>query len=566
IVRFNADGTIDTSFNPPALVKSGNNSDLLQITALALQTDGKILIGGNFTTFGTVRRSYLARLNTDGSLDISFNANYGGAVGDIEISADGKITVCSFTSANVRRFFSDGTLDTSFTPQINTSSTGVLDIFVQTDGKTLVAVRNTNGTSNLYRFNANGSIDFSHLLNGSSYVINRIVVQPDGKILLGGSFTQIDGFPVPQGLLRLNPDGMVDTTFNITNSGVSGSVNDIELLANGKILIGGSFGSYNGTSRQYLAMINSDGSLDNSFNYTPGRVLGVYDLAVQTDGKIVVGTYTDFSQSNLVPPIARLNADATLDSSIQPFMGSAGFVNKVLVQPDGKILVAGFYNQVNSLFRRNFSRFNLDGTYDASFVNSIFFSDPLSSVRNLDMQPDGKILVSGGFGDGERVNPDGSHDVTVRLGTGNLYDLPDGKLIGLTDRIQRFSANGGIETEPTRFNFGGAPRRAVILPDGKIIVVGTFTEVNFSAPRGRIARLNADTTFDTTFDPPGDEANNAINDVALQSDGKIIVGGDFTSFNGNSNYKYLARLNADGTLDTSFNPVLNGSVTCLKLQ
>ncbi|MEZ5427037.1 MAG: FG-GAP-like repeat-containing protein [Pyrinomonadaceae bacterium] len=579
IVRFNADGTLDTGFNPPGLARFSGN-ELLIITALALQADGKILIGGNFTTTGAVKRNYLARLNPDGSLDISFNANQtgqslGGTVLDIDISADGKITAGGDISAagrpEVVRLLSDGSVDTSFNPQINTTnSAGALDVLVQPDGKTLVSIYYSSSSSNttIYRLNTDGSVDFSHVVNGNSRTVNRMALQPDGKILLGGSFNMIDGFPIPQGLIRLNADGMYDTTFNFGNNGASGNVSDVELLANGKILIGGGLGAYNGVERQYLALLNSDGSLDDSFNYAPGRVLGAYDLAVQADGKIVVGTYADFSQSVLVPPIARLNADATLDSSIQPFMGSAGFVYKVLVQPDGKILVAGFYNHIDTLFRRNFARFNADGTIDSSFMSSIFFPNPTSSLRNLDMQPDGKILAAGGITNGERINPDGTHDVTLQSSPGSsiLYVLPDGKILGLTDRTQRFSAGGFLETEPTRFNFGGAPLKAVIQADGKIIVVGTFTEVDFTAPRGRIARLNADCTFDSAFDPPGGGANNRIDTIALQPDGKMIIGGLFTSVNSNSNYKYLARLHPDGALDTGFNPGLNGQVTGLKIQ
>ncbi len=264
IVRLNADGTLDTSFNPPALTRFTGN-ELLIITALALQADGKILIGGNFTTSGSVIRRGMARLNTDGSLDTSFNANQtgtglNGTVIDIEISADGKITACGYISAVgqdwVVRLLSDGSVDTSFSPQINTnSSTGAYDVFVQPDGKTLVSVYYSSTSSNttIYRLNTDGSVDFSHVINGNSRVVNRMVVQPDGKILVGGSFTTIDGFPIQQDLLRLNANGMYDTNFNFGNSGASGNVNDIELLANGKILIGGSLGSYNDVDRQYVA-------------------------------------------------------------------------------------------------------------------------------------------------------------------------------------------------------------------------------------------------------------------------------------------------------------------------
>ncbi|MCW5959047.1 MAG: VCBS repeat-containing protein [Pyrinomonadaceae bacterium] len=579
IVRFNADGTLDPGFNPPALARF-NGNQLLIITALARQSDGKILIGGNFTTTGAVRRTNLARLNADGSLDTSFNANQpgnslGGTVVDIEISADGKITVGGDISVSaggrkeVARLLPDGTIDNSFNPQMDTAnSTGSLDTFVQADGKTLVSLRYSSGGSRIYRLNIDGSVDFSHMIDGGSRVVNRMIVQPNGKILVAGSFDMIDGFPIQEGILRLNADGSFDTTFNLGNSGAGGTISDVEFLSNGKILIGGSFGSYNDVSRQYLAVLNDDGSLDDSFSYTPGRVLGVYDLALQSDGKIVVGTYVDQSQGTFFPPIARLNTDATIDASIDPFMGSAGNVNKILVQPDGKILIAGFYNHIERLFRRNFARFNNDGTIDSSFSSSIFFPNPLSTLLNLALQPDAKIIATGGIPEGARLNPDGSHDARLRGSPppGIAYVLPDGKILGLTDRTQRFSADCFLETEATRFNFGGAPVRAAVLPDGKIIVVGTFTEVNFSAARGRIARLNADTTFDPTWDTPGGGANNKINDILLQADGKLIIGGAFTTVNGNSNYKYLARLNADGTLDTSFNPVLNGEVISLKMQ
>jgi uncharacterized delta-60 repeat protein len=576
LVRFNADGTLDTGFNLPALARFSGGSELLNITALALQADGKILIGGNFITTGAVRRVYLARLNADGSLDSSFNANQtgesiNGPVFDIDISADGKITVCGDFSVGVRqkvvRLLSDGTLDTSFNPQINTANlSGAYDVLVQPDGKTLVSLGYSSGNSMMYRLNVDGSVDFSHTINGNSRLVNRIVVQSDGKIILGGSFNMIDGFPIQQGLARLNADGTYDTTFNFGNSGAS-SVSDVELLGNGKILIGGSFGAYNGVERQYVAIINSDGSLDNSFNYTAGRVLGAYDLAVQADGKIVVATYADFSQGVLVPPIARLNADATLDSSLQPFMGSAGIVHKVLVQPDGKVLIGGFYNHVNSVFRRNLARFNQNGTPDSSFTGNIFFSAVTNYVAELDLQPDGKILTAGYITNGERINADGTHDVTLSNSSNppSIRYLPGGKLLKVSGEIARYSENGFFEAQTVRFNFDGVAYKAAIQADGKIIIVGTFTQINFSADRGRIARLNTDGTFDAAFNPPGG-ANARINDVLLQADGKIIIGGQFTSVNGNSNYKYLARLNPDGSIDTSFNPILNGEVICLKIQ
>jgi uncharacterized delta-60 repeat protein len=250
-------------------------------------------------------------------------------------------------------------------------------------------------------------------------------------------------------------------------------------------------------------------------------------------------------------------------------MGSAGKVNKVLVQPDGKILVGGFFNHVNTTFRRNLTRFNENGTTDSVFSGSIFYSSPTSNVWELDLQSDGKILLAGNIdaNGGVRINADGTQDVALSNSPNppSVRYLPSSKLLLVSDEIKRYSSQGFFEAHTVRFNFNGVAYKAAILPDGKIIIVGTFTEINFTTPRNRIARLNADGTFDDTFNPPGG-ANGRINDVALQPDGKIIVGGQFTTFNNNGNYKYLARLNADGTLDATFNPVLNDEVISLKLQ
>jgi uncharacterized delta-60 repeat protein len=576
IARFNADGSLDTTFNPPILTGTGSTPDILIISALALQADGKILIGGNFTTgTGTNMRRGIARLNTDGSLDLSFNINTaeqasGGTIRDIEVSADGKIIIGGDYGAGNRqdviRVLPDGTVDAAFNAQIPStpSNSGAYDVAVQPDGKILTSLKYSSGDGIMYRFNADGSIDFSHAVSGVSDIVNRFVLQPDGKILLGGSFEFIDGFTVPEGIMRLNANGTVDTSFNISNSGASSDVTDIELLAGGKILISGSFGSYNGVGRQNIAVLNSDGSLDNSYIYT-GRALFPSDLAVQADGKLVVATRADWLDV-LYSPLARLNADASVDTSIQPFMGSGGKGYKVLVQPDGKILVGGFFNHIDMTFRRDLVRFDQSGMLDSSFV-PLAIASLTGYVSELDLQPDGKILAAGNISNAERRNTDGTFDFTFSNSPNppSIRYLPDGKYLLVSGEIVRYSQSGFFESQTVRFNFGGVAYKAAIQPDGKIIIVGTFTQINFTTNRGRIARLNSDGTFDAAFEPPGG-ANGRINDVFLQADGKILIGGQFTSVNGNSNYKYLARLNADGTLDGSFNPILNGEVTCFKMQ
>jgi len=582
VARFNADGSFDTTFNPPSLVKA-DGTTFFNIYALALQADGKILVGGAFNTAGPVLRRDIMRLNTDGSLDASFNISgsgqsSGGTVRDIFVAADGKITIGgnysvvvnspSATRANVVRFFSDGTLDTAFNSQVPQSpgTNGVFDVFVQADGKTIVSYQYQNGnTGVVYRLNSNGSIDFSRAIRG---LVVSAAVQADGKILLGGGFDQVDGFPIPYGLIRLTADGNIDTSFNITNSGASGSVNDIEILPNGKIVIGGSFQSYNGAARMNVGLLNTDGSLDNSaYNYT-GSPRAANDLAVQSDGRVVI---VSFASSNdisgvLTQPIARLNTDGSVDASLQPFVSNTGRGSKVFVQPDGKILIGGYFSHVGTSSRYiDMARLNADGTVDSTFMPSYY--DEGQEVSEISTQPDGKILVGGLISNGTRLNPDGTFDRTFANTPNprNLRYLPTGKILSAGGLVYRFSLAGGFEGQGiTCGNQGGSVYRLAVQPDNKIIIVGSFTQINNSVARNRIARLNSDGTLDTTFDALG--TNNTITNVELQADGKIIISGPFTSVSGNSNFKYLARLNADGTLDPTFNPVLNAEVSIIKMQ
>src|SRR6478672_6700096 len=182
----------------------------------------------------------------------------------------------------------------------------------------------------------------------ASATIYAVCLQPDGKILIGGDFTVYNGVTRIR-LARLNVDGSTDYSFNI-GTGVSGIVHTIVCQSDGKILIGGNFSYYNGTSRRSIARINSDGSLDTSFNpgsgFDSGGNLGtVYAIAIQNDGKIIVGgEFIDFNGIAL-RRMARLNTDGSFDPTFNSGgvgPGPAGTQNNGSVQnitifPDGKM-------------------------------------------------------------------------------------------------------------------------------------------------------------------------------------------------------------------------------------
>ncbi|MDP3209074.1 MAG: hypothetical protein Q8M65_07985, partial [Rhodoglobus sp.] len=177
---------------------------------------------------------------------------------------------------------------------------------------------NGNVARRLARFDSNGALDTSFAPAFSLHTFNALAVQPDGKILAGGQFYTVNG-ATRNNLVRLLADGTLDPTFNPTGFGPSNTVNTIVLQADGKILIGGSFANYNATPRTGLARLNADGTLDASFNPALSGSSGTTDMvkaiALQADGKIVVGGNLTTVNGTARARLARLNSDGTLDTA-----------------------------------------------------------------------------------------------------------------------------------------------------------------------------------------------------------------------------------------------------------
>jgi uncharacterized delta-60 repeat protein len=344
---------LDTSFATGA----GFNDD---VHSIRVQADGKILIGGSFTSYNGTPRGCVARLNTDGSLDTSFATGAGAfhLVISIKIQPDAKILIGGcFTvyngvaRGNVARLNTDGSLDTSFATGAG-ADFGVWSVAPQADGKILIGGEFTsyNGTPRgcVARLNTDGSLDTSFATGaGAAGAVWTVALQADGKILIGGQFTSYDGI-ARANIARLNADGSLDTLFN-PGTGTNGDVIWITLQADGKILIGGSFTSYNGTPRGYVARLNTDGSLDTSFATGPGANNSVCRIEEQADGKILMGG--GFTSYNGTPRgyVARLNTDGSLDTSFATGAGANASVTGIALQADDKILIGGSFTTYDGI-------------------------------------------------------------------------------------------------------------------------------------------------------------------------------------------------------------------------
>jgi uncharacterized delta-60 repeat protein len=296
--RLNVDGTLDGGFSASV---AGNN-ELVQ--ALAVQPDGKVLVGGSFASLDGHAFNAIARLNSGGTLDTQFDpamaADSYPVVNALALEPDGEILVAgNFNHLAGQRCNAigllnpDGSLDSIFNSVLIAGCSTCAA--VEADGKILEAGGTVSGcilqnplTPPLpVVMNADGSLDtdFTGRVGDCFVVINCLVVQPDGKILVGGSFDSVDGQSCSN-LCRLNPDGTLDTGFSPSPNG---EVFSLALQADGEILVGGSFTAIGSQSRCYLARLNPDGTLDSQFNPRAEGYSWVGSLALQADGKILVG-------------------------------------------------------------------------------------------------------------------------------------------------------------------------------------------------------------------------------------------------------------------------------------
>jgi uncharacterized delta-60 repeat protein len=336
-----------------------------------------------------------------------------------------------------------------------------------------------------------------------------------GTSSFAGEFLTFTGTTITR-LVRLSPDGFVDASF-VVGSGFDNSIFDVKVQSDGKILVSGSFSTYQGTAVNRLVRLNSNGTLDSAFSTNQGTGLnGVAQaMAVQPDGKIVLGgTFTTFNGVT-ANTIVRLNADGTRDTA--PFTtnigtGANGLINDIKIRPDGRIIVVGSFSTFNGATVNNIVQLNSNGTRDTAFT-AANGTGASGIVQTIAVQPDGKVLVGGGATfNGTTVN--------------NIYRL---NFSGSLDTA--FTANIGT-------GISSRPLTILVQSDGKILVGGQFTTFN-GATVGYIVRLNADGTRDTAFTTnTGTGAGYQVFTSVLQSDGKIILGGLFTTFNGN----YVGRI------------------------
>jgi len=376
---------------------------------------------------------------------------------------------------------------------------------------------------------------------GANNSVLAVALQPDGRVILGGEFTGITGTNLPiNRIARVSALGRPDTSFIAgPGTGADAYVQAIALYTNtvnnGKIMIGGGFTTIGGVSSPAVARLNSDGTLDNAFNVGVGANGPVRALAIQpSDGKVIVAGEFTFINGVARNRIARLNTDGSVDSTFNPGNGANDIVYSVTIHPPtdpvvanrGKILVVGDFTVMDTTTATRVTRLNANGTVDTSFTPG---TGADATVRASLIDTNGQPVLGGNFTtfDGQlrpgvvRLTTNGTVDATFALytvGTTNVYALALD-----TSAVNNHAVN-----------------------NGKILVGGYFNYFN-GTYRKCIVRLNTNGMVDTSFmdraynqnaglskSQPPVAANDAAVAYALavQSDSSVIVGGNFTTVGG----------------------------------
>lgn len=563
------------------------------VRTIVQQRNGGLLIGGQFSSVGTLQRNLVARIRANGVPNLHFNPDVDGdgarVVFALHEQADFRVLIGGrFASvggqprANIARVTSSGVLDTTFNPAVD----GDVHVFAsQVSGDGLTGFIYAGGEFNkvngeqregIVRLLADGSLDTSFVPPAFNGGIHAIKMQPDGRLLVAGTFSMIDGFETEAPVARLNVDGSFDPTFStqLSRSGHSGGIiTNLAMQPDGKILIAGYFDEVGGQQRKHIARLHANGALDQGF-IPPDSIEGIEAMVLQEDGRIVIAG--SFFTLSFYRGVARLYPDGSYDPGFvsRSSAMTSGAIYAMAQQGDGNYVVGGQFSQIGGHSRNFIARLDDRGTPDADLIANLI-DGPDSSGKVVAVQADGKILLGGDVATSgnsrlTRLHVNGQRDVYfssfVNGAVNVIIAQPDEKIViagsfdNVGGHIARLNADGGTDSTFVA-NANGGVAAGALQRNGRIVVAGGFTKIN-GVPRSRLARLLPSGTTDLSFNS---NVNGNVFAVVIQPDGKILIGGDFTKVGGLSRTN-IARLHVNGLVDAGFEADVDDTVRSIAVD
>ncbi|MDP0491974.1 MAG: immunoglobulin domain-containing protein [Verrucomicrobiota bacterium JB023] len=601
VLKLAADGTEDTSFSS-ARGTGGNE----EAKSVALLPDGTILVAGDFLSWnGTtiaqynLNNSHVVRLNPDGTLhpvrypNPGHSNHYNIDSNELKVLPDGSFLVSydstSSSYAVVRRYQADGSEVTSFNYSFNSPRVDHIDVFP--DGDYLFA-----GDNSLYKVSPTGSVVASYDTSSDWFTAE---IQIDGKLIASRNFNQ------PR-VSRYLTDQQTDPSYNM-GSKFPSNVHSLALRPDGRLWAAGQFSSFNGISVPGVVLLDNTliplaiSSQPGSLVLDPGSTATFTCEAVGTsaisyqwskDGDLLPGE----TSPSLTLPNAQEADEGSYTCTVTNGSGSVtsqtatldvlGAPEITALSPDASAYEGSSISLTVEAFgagtlayqwRRDGSdlpgetdatltlspvQASEAGSYQVTISNSLgsIVSDPIivTVTPNLAaVQPDFTALTLGS----------GSVYAILPLADGNA--LVGGDFTSLSDGINTSGARlalvspAGEVLSDSSLSANSTVYDFFLQADGKILLTGNFTDVNGS-PRGKAARLNSDLTLDTSFVPVNAGFGTA-RAIIEDTDGKVVISGEFFNWNGLPDTSYLVRLNSDGSHDDTFKSYAGSYVRSLQL-
>jgi len=451
LLQYNANGSLDTSFDGDGriLTPLTANEQFYQTNSIVMQPDGKYLLIINPQSLSPSSNFLIRRYNADGTMDTSFgtsgtvqttfdtglNEAKAAAVlpnGEIVVAGQAQPLDLGYTDFAVAQYNSNGMADVSFNTdgKVTTAFEKGNDLLSHllvlpndeliTIGTTEHGQRNTSFFKDivLSKYHSDGSLDtafgnFGKVLSVFENNLNQVAtasLQPDGKIILGNTYSSFSTPGYVGELIRYNIDGSLDASFGINGKKtLNFTPTSIVFQADGKMIVAGG-GTLEGVNRFIICRYNSDGTLDTNF-HTDGQLFvsfgqtnyGNASILIQPDSKIILfGSSSDpgLYNGSITLSTARINSNGSLDTTfgtdgkVTTLIGFTYFPYTGVIKPDGKLIIAGTSNGN----RFSTVRYNTDGTIDPAYGTAGILTSGLSvdypQITSVLPQLDGKFLVT----------------------------------------------------------------------------------------------------------------------------------------------------------------------------
>lgn len=442
IARLNNDGSLDESFDTGL----GFNSTVMK---MILNSSQEIILTGEYSSFNAASANKIMKILPNGNKEPSFAPGIYSRVFDLALTSDQKIlAVGDFyywdTFANsqesIVRINPDGTRDTSFLigssfSPVRTATT----MEIQSDGKIVIGGNfnsySGNSSPKLVRLNSNGTYDNTFVTGtGFNGAVNDIAILSDGSVLVVGDFTTYNGATGLNRIAKLSSSGTLDTVFkNNVGTGFVSTVKMVKEIPGVGIMVGGSFGSFNGAAANGIVCLNLNGNLCSGINLGNGVANGaqageVKDVALLNSATLLLaGSFTEFNSLSAKNLVA-LNLDGSPSNQFASFKGFDLNVNKILIQSDGKVVLGGDFSLFDPIQVNGVAKFYPDKTLDENFTATILSYQNLISIADVLLDSDdgiwlgGSINTSGSYTANNimKLHNDGSIDTscTSSMGTG----------------------------------------------------------------------------------------------------------------------------------------------------